>query len=67
MAGCEQRENCPFYKKMNATQIHLHRVYVEDYCRGAFARDCLRRVHQEIYGEPPCDELAPSGLILKMC
>jgi len=64
MIGCDRRENCPFFHKICASRVYLHGVFLQDYCRGLLAKDCMRRLHQEIYGEPPCDELTPSGVLL---
>jgi len=63
MDGCDKRESCPYYKKILSSRVYLHSVFLQDYCRGLSARDCMRKLHQEIYGAPPCDDLAPSGVI----
>jgi hypothetical protein len=65
MAGCEQRDTCPFFQKSRSAGSSLHQVYAEDYCRGPFAKDCMRKIHREIYGEFPCDDLSPTGLLLR--
>ena len=63
MIGCECQDSCPFFQKIRSSRVYLHSVFLQDYCQGRLARDCMRKLHQEVYGEPPSDDLAPSGVV----
>jgi len=63
MVGCEIRDSCPYYNKIRLSKVYLHSVFLQDYCKGRLAKDCMRKMHLEVYGEPPADNLAPSGVL----
>jgi hypothetical protein len=61
MVGCENQIAVPISRKY-ASHESICTVSISRTTVSRLARDCMRKMHKEVYGEPPADDLSPPGL-----
>lgn len=61
---CERLPICPFFRAVQESDeiLDVLNEYVHVYCCGPFQESCYRVKHLSRYGEPPEDNISPSGL-----
>ncbi len=64
MTECELLANCGFYKKYQGTLDLACRGFIKTYCRGAQMDECVRKQYRMEHGQPPEDDMMPSGQIV---
>jgi len=63
LTECEKLQECPFFKKYVDHPIFHAEGFRKFFCEGPLMEKCVRRDHQRIFGNDPCDNLAPSGIL----
>jgi hypothetical protein len=58
---CELLETCGFFKKYNDSLDLACRGFIKSYCKGDKMDDCARKIYRNTHGEPPHDDMMPSG------
>jgi len=64
MTECELLESCGFFQKYNATLDMACRGFIKSFCRGEKMNECKRKAYRVQHGEPPSDEMLPSGQMM---
>ncbi|MDT8419508.1 MAG: hypothetical protein RQ754_03690 [Desulfuromonadales bacterium] len=61
---CDRLLICPFFKAVKEAEqpLDVLNEYVHVYCCGPFMDKCYRVQYLHRHGEPPGDNIAPSGL-----
>ena len=61
---CELLADCGFYKKYRITrELGLFQLY----CKGPKMIECERKKYHQKNGNPPTDDLMPSGKVIVTC
>ncbi|MBN1589669.1 MAG: hypothetical protein JW888_09150 [Pirellulales bacterium] len=58
---CAHLETCGFFKKYQAAKDLACKGFIKLYCRGPKMNNCKRKQYREKHGEPPSDDMLPSG------
>ena len=58
---CELLEKCGFFKKYQAIKDLACKGFIKLYCRGSKKDICKRKHYLAEHGEPPSDDMLPSG------
>jgi len=61
MAECELLRYCGFFKKYQNSRNVICRGYIRAYCQGDNMDKCHRKRHLKEHGQPPPDDMMPSG------
>ena len=61
---CEFLPTCGFFKKYQETKDLACKGFISLYCKGPNMNQCKRKEYREKYGQPPADEMMPSGGML---
>ena len=62
---CELLETCGFFKKYQETKELACRGFINQYCKGPKLDECKRKEYRLKNGEPPSDDMMPSGQIIR--
>lgn len=62
---CQLLEKCGFFKKYQNTLDLACKGFIRTYCKGAKMNECKRMEYRNQHGEPPTDDMMPSGHIMK--
>ena len=65
LAECELLENCGYFKKYKDSKELACRGFIHLYCRGAKMSQCKRKMYRIEHGEPPPDDMLPTGSIVR--
>ena len=63
---CEILPICGFFQKYNTPDNTSYERFITRYCKGPDKNKCKRLEYRNAYGQPPADEMLPSGLMLKI-
>ena len=63
---CELLEKCGFFLKYQKSRELECRGFINQYCIGPKQNDCKRKQYRYENGVPPCDELMPTGQMLRL-
>ena len=58
---CELLEKCGFFKKYQESKNLACKGFINQYCKGPKLNECERKKYREEHGEPPSDDMMPSG------
>jgi len=64
MEECSLLENCGFFKKYKETRNLACQGFINLYCKGAKMNECKRKKYKEENGQPPSDDMMPSGQMI---
>ncbi len=64
MQTCELLEKCGFFRKYQASLDMACRGFVKSFCQGPEMDNCKRKAYRKEHGEPPHDDMLPSGHML---
>ena len=59
--ACEFLSGCAFFNKYKEALGPAYDGFVALYCKGPKLEDCKRRIYRLEKGEPPADDMLPSG------
>jgi hypothetical protein len=62
---CQYLLTCGFFKKHSISESVVCQGLIDKYCKGTEMKACKRREYQITYGNPPDDDMMPSGLMIK--
>jgi hypothetical protein len=62
---CQLLETCGFFKKYGKTWHLACQELILRYCKGSDTKNCRRLEYRNAYGNPPEDEMMPSGMMMK--
>jgi major membrane immunogen (membrane-anchored lipoprotein) len=65
MADCELLENCGFFRKYQGSNEFACKAFIEQYCKGSKMNQCKRKEYRNQHGEPPSDDMLPTGGMMK--
>lgn len=65
LADCELIEKCGFFKKYQSTKDLACRGFLGQFCKGPKMVECKRKEYRKMHGQPPLDDMLPSGQIIK--
>jgi hypothetical protein len=63
---CELLAICGFFKKYNNPQNRTCQEFIRRYCIGPDTHKCKRLEYRKSYGQPPDDDMMPTGLMIKV-
>jgi hypothetical protein len=58
---CEALEKCGFFNKYQGINNLACTGFINQYCKGEKLHDCERKKYREKHGQPPSDDMMPSG------
>ncbi len=58
---CELLETCGFFKKYEDSLDLACRGFIKSYCKGEKMDECARKIYRREHGQPPHDDMMPSG------
>lgn len=67
MTSCELLDKCGFFKKFQGNDEVIKNGWIKMYCQsGEKSELCARKKIRKETGNPPPDNMAPNGYIIKM-
>ncbi|MBN1824907.1 MAG: hypothetical protein JW958_01490 [Candidatus Eisenbacteria bacterium] len=63
--ACELLETCGFFKKYETANALACRGLIQQYCKGSKMDQCKRKEYRQQHGQPPSDDMMPSGQMMK--
>jgi len=64
---CELLSKCGFFAKYQSTKDLACRGFIAQYCKGPLMNACKRMEYRKMNGVPPCDDMMPTGQLIKAC
>ena len=64
MYECELLETCGFFKKYQESLNLACKGFIKTYCKGERMDECKRKEYRAEHGQPPQDDMLPSGHIM---
>ena len=64
MQECELLETCGFFQKYRDTLNLACRGFIKTYCAGDKVNECKRKEFRRQHGNPPVDDMLPSGQMM---
>ncbi len=61
---CESLAACGFFRKYQETKILACKGFINQYCKGQKMNECKRKEYRKKHGQPPSDDLMPSGQMI---
>ena len=61
---CELLGKCGFFKRYEQSLDLACRGFIKSYCKGEKMDECARKKYRTEHGEPPDDNMMPSGQML---
>jgi len=61
MESCELLNTCGFFKKYQDSLDMACKGFLKSYCHGPLLDDCKRKSFRKANGQPPHDDMLPSG------
>ena len=61
MKECELLQSCGFFKRYSTMEDPIRRRVIRQFCKGPMMEQCARKRYHRDHGEPPPDEMMPSG------
>ena len=61
---CELLKTCGFFKKYQSVKDLACKGFIKLYCKGPRMDECKRKQYRTEHGEPPPDDMLPSGQII---
>jgi hypothetical protein len=58
---CEFLDRCGFLKKYGPTEDSACRWFIREYCQGRKMNNCKRKEYLLKRGQPPSDDMMPTG------
>jgi hypothetical protein len=63
---CQYLITCGFFKKYIISERVVCQELINRYCKGTDMKQCKRLEYQTTYGNPPDDDMMPSGSMVKL-
>lgn len=60
---CELLEICGYFIKYQDSKEAACKGFIQKYCKGPYQNKCKRKEYRILHGEPPIDDMMPSGHI----
>ena len=61
---CESLGKCGFFNKYQSTKSLACKGFIQQYCKGTKQNICKRKTYRMEHGQPPSDDMMPSGQII---
>lgn len=61
---CQHLQNCGFFQKYQSGKNLTCKVFVMRFCEGTEMENCKRKEYRMKHGNPPSDEMMPSGQMM---
>lgn len=62
---CEYLKMCGFFNKYCNTKDLACRGFIFQYCKGDKMNECKRLQYRKHHGQPPSDDMMPTGQMIK--
>ena len=62
---CQLLPTCGFFKKYVTSSRIVCQELIHRYCKGRDTDQCKRLEYRKAYGNPPDDDMMPSGMVMK--